>query len=65
MARRTPQTFEKRQRERRKEQKRNEKMEKRLIRNEEKRIAKQEGRIDGAPIADRSEYEQGPDSEPL
>ena len=46
MARPSPQTFEKRQRERRKQQKREEKLERRLIRNEEKRIAKaeQEGR---------------------
>lgn len=38
---RSPQSFEKRQRERRKQMKRDEKFERRLIRNEEKRLAKQ------------------------
>lgn len=52
---RSPQSFEKRQRERRKAQKRAEKMERRLIRTEEKRLAKQEGRLDGAPVVERSE----------
>jgi len=42
MARSSPQSFEKRQRERRKQRKREEKLERRLIRNEEKRIAKAE-----------------------
>lgn len=36
----TPQSFAKRQRERRKQQKREEKLERRLIRNEEKRLQK-------------------------
>lgn len=52
---RSPQSFEKRQRERRKAQKRAEKMERRLIRTEEKRLAKQEGRLDGAPVVERSQ----------
>lgn len=51
---RSPQSFEKRQRERRKAQKRAEKMERRLIRTEEKRLAKEEGRLDGAPVVERS-----------
>ncbi len=42
MARSSPQSFEKRQRERRKQQKREEKLERRLIRNEEKRRIKAE-----------------------
>lgn len=37
---RSPQSFEKRQRERRKQQKREEKLERRLIRNEDKRRIK-------------------------
>jgi hypothetical protein len=40
MARSSPQSFEKRQRERRKQQKREEKFEARLVRSEEKRLAK-------------------------
>ncbi len=51
MARSTPQSFQKRQRERRKQQKREEKLERRLIRNEEKRIAKAEA--EGKPIKSR------------
>lgn len=43
MARPSPQSFEKRQREIRKRQKREEKLERRLWRNEEKRRAKEEG----------------------
>jgi hypothetical protein len=39
---RTPQSFEKRQRERRKQLKREEKLERRLIRSEEKKLAGQE-----------------------
>ena len=39
---RSPQSFEKRQRERRKQQKREEKLERRLIRNEDKKLAKQD-----------------------
>ncbi len=42
MARSSPQSFQKRQRERQKQRKRAEKFERRLIRNEEKRIAKAE-----------------------
>ncbi len=42
MARSSPQSFEKRQRERRKQLKREEKFERRLVRNEEKRRAKAE-----------------------
>lgn len=42
MARPSPQSFQKRQRERQKQRKRAEKMERRLVRNEEKRIAKAE-----------------------
>lgn len=42
MARPTPESFEKRQRERRKKEKRADKLERRLIRNEEKRFAKEE-----------------------
>jgi len=42
MARSSPQSFEKRQRERNKQSKRAEKLELRLIRNEEKRLAKAE-----------------------
>lgn len=42
MARSSPQSFEKRQRERSKAQKRAEKIERRLIRNEEKRRAKED-----------------------
>ncbi len=38
----SPQSFEKRQRERRKQLKRAEKLERRLIRSEEKRIAKED-----------------------
>lgn len=43
MARSSPQSFEKRQRERRKQQKREEKFERRLIRNDEKKRLKEEG----------------------
>ena len=43
---RTPQSFEKRQRERAKQQRREQKMEARLIRNEEKRLGESGG---GAP----------------
>jgi len=42
MARPSPQSFQKRQRERQKQRKRAEKLEARLVRNEEKRIAKAE-----------------------
>lgn len=42
MAKSSPQSFEKRQRERNKQNKRAEKLERRLIRNEEKRYAKME-----------------------
>lgn len=44
----TPQSFAKRQRERRKQQQREEKLERRLIRNEEKKLAKMEA--DGVDI---------------
>ena len=50
---RSPQSFEKRQRERRKELKRREKLERRLIRNEEKRTAKENGEI--SPHVERSD----------
>jgi len=43
---RSPQSFAKRQRERRKELKRKEKLERRLIRNEEKRVEKESGEVD-------------------
>ena len=42
MAKASPQTFQKRQRERRKQEKREMKLERRLIRNEEKRLEKME-----------------------
>jgi hypothetical protein len=42
MAKASPQTFQKRQRERRKQEKREQKFERRLIRSEEKRIDKAE-----------------------
>lgn len=42
MAKASPQTFQKRQRERRKQEKREMKLERRLIRNEEKRLDKAE-----------------------
>ena len=61
MARSSPQSFEKRQRERRKQLKRAEKLERRLIRNEEKRLAKAEGDgepIDTTAIEDDSENEE-------
>ena len=43
---RSPQSFEKRQRERRKELKRREKLERRLVRSEEKRTAKENGDVE-------------------
>lgn len=55
MARSSPQSFEKRQRERRKQQKRAEKFERRLIRNEEKRRAKAEGEGPPAPMEDHED----------
>ena len=46
---RSPQTFEKRQRERRKQEKREEKLERRLIRAEDKKLAKQDEGGDESP----------------
>ncbi len=57
---RTPQSFEKRQRERRKQMKREEKLERRLIRSEEKRLASQ-GLT--APSEDSPDAEGGEGSE--
>ena len=65
MARSSPQSFEKRQRERRKQQRREEKLERRLIRNEEKRRAKAER--EGQPVDPqdtREEKDAGEDSSP-
>ncbi|MFT4541336.1 MAG: hypothetical protein ACI841_000630 [Planctomycetota bacterium] len=62
MARPTPQSFEKRQRERRKQEKRAEKLERRLIRSEEKRRSKEEGYVPGE-LSDEeyryNEWEEG------
>ena len=60
MARATPESFEKRQRERRKRQKREDKLERRLIRNDEKRRAKLG--LDAEPIRDDDAAES---AEPL
>ncbi len=60
MARSTPQSFQKRQRERRKQQKREEKLERRLTRNEEKRRAKAE--LEGRTAEDPGEGDAGMDS---
>ena len=55
---RTPQTFEKRQRERLKQRKRDEKLERRLERNAEKKLAKEENPGEpGAPMVDAPELE--------
>ena len=43
LARSSPQSFEKRRREREKQRKRDEKLDRRLLRNEEKRVAKETG----------------------
>jgi len=63
MARSSPQSFEKRQRERRKQMKRAEKFERRLIRNEEKRIAKAEGRPPGTSGQYYEDYRHFSDDE--
>lgn len=67
MARPSPQSFEKRQREIRKRRKREEKLERRLWRNEEKRIAKEGGEAYGAysdgAYSDRAYSEDGVSSE--
>ena len=54
MANRSPQTQEKRQRERAKQVKRQEKLAKKLERNAAKRDARQNGEIEGVPIAELS-----------
>jgi hypothetical protein len=53
----SPQTFEKRQRERRKQMKREEKQDRRLERNAEKRKAKAEGREPNLPERPRPDDE--------
>jgi hypothetical protein len=58
MARSSPQSFEKRQRERRKQQKREEKLERKLIKSEDKRRAKAEA--DGVPWYDDNPEGQDP-----
>ena len=59
MAKSSPQTFAKRQRERRKQLKRQEKLEARLIRAEEKRRAKCEA--EGIPYEPRNKWVQDED----
>ena len=61
MARSSPQSFEKRQRERRKQQKRAEKLERKLVRNEEKRFAKHEEAAKPQPF--EWKYSWGPDDD--
>lgn len=63
MARPSPQSFEKRQREIRKRRKREEKLERRLWRNEEKRIAKEGGEAYGAYSEEGADSEYGPRTE--
>jgi len=55
----TPQSFEKRQRERSKQRKREEKLERRLIRSEEKRLTKSD------PNYDPNAIEIGPSAEEI
>ena len=63
---RTPQSFEKRQRERRKQMKREEKLERRLIRSEEKKLASQnpEDRDANTPDSKRGDNGEGEGEEP-
>jgi len=63
MARSSPQSFEKRQRERNKQTRRAEKLELRLIRNEEKRLAKaeREGDLDEIARIQNKAAEQYPE----
>ena len=63
MGRSSPQSFEKRQRERRKQLKREEKFEQRLIRNEEKRLAKERGE-DMEQFVNPEDLDHGLDDEP-
>jgi len=64
LGRSSPQSFEKRKRERDKQRKREEKLERRLIRNEEKRLAKESGHWvpgQGATSGAPSVYDVYPD----
>ncbi|MEM6672123.1 MAG: hypothetical protein AAF726_04725 [Planctomycetota bacterium] len=65
MARSSPQSFQKRQRERRKQQERAAKLERRLIRNEEKKRAKEDGDFQSTEYVDPENHEAQMDVEDL